>query len=60
MTNKEILDLDGKFNYLPSVIAKAKESEFEPSQKESKISVRPYRPVLPGHIWIGIEEKDPK
>lgn len=21
------------------------------------ITVRPYRPVLPGHIWIGIEEK---
>lgn len=20
-----------------------------------KITVRPYRPVLPGHIWIGIE-----
>ena len=21
-----------------------------------KITVRPYRPVLPGHLWIGIEE----
>lgn len=21
-----------------------------------KITVRPYRPVLPGHIWIGIED----
>jgi len=21
------------------------------------IVVRPYRPVLPGHIWIGIEDK---
>lgn len=21
------------------------------------ITVRPYRPVLPGHLWIGIEEK---
>ena len=21
------------------------------------ISVRPYRPVTPGHMWIGIEEK---
>lgn len=21
------------------------------------LTVRPYRPVLPGHIWIGIEEK---
>lgn len=22
------------------------------------ITVRPYRPVLPGHIWIGIEDKE--
>lgn len=21
------------------------------------VTVRPYRPVLPGHIWIGIEDK---
>jgi len=20
------------------------------------ITVRPYRPVLPGHLWIGVEE----
>ncbi|GAB4418991.1 MAG: hypothetical protein Kow002_06290 [Anaerolineales bacterium] len=25
---------------------------------EGKITVRPYRPVLPGHLWIGIEEKN--
>jgi len=23
----------------------------------NKLTVRPYRPVLPGHIWIGIEDK---
>jgi hypothetical protein len=23
-----------------------------------KVRVRPYRPVLPGHIWIGIEDKE--
>ena len=22
------------------------------------VMVRPYRPVLPGHLWIGIEEKN--
>lgn len=22
-----------------------------------KLTVRPYRPVLPGHIWIGVEDK---
>ena len=22
------------------------------------LTIRPYRPVLPGHIWIGIEDKE--
>jgi hypothetical protein len=22
-----------------------------------KVTVRPYRPVLPGHLWIGVEDK---
>jgi hypothetical protein len=26
--------------------------------EDKKITVRPYRPVLPGHIWIGIEDKN--
>ena len=25
---------------------------------EEKITIRPYRPVLPGHIWIGVEDKN--
>ena len=25
--------------------------------EEEQITVRPYRPVLPGHIWIGVEDK---
>lgn len=24
----------------------------------SKVTVRPYRPLLPGHLWIGVEEKN--
>ena len=24
----------------------------------NKLTVRSYRPVLPGHIWIGIEDKN--
>jgi len=26
--------------------------------KTGKITVRPYRPVLPGHLWIGVEENN--
>jgi hypothetical protein len=24
----------------------------------NKLTVRPYRPVLPGHIWVGVEDKN--
>jgi len=36
-------------------------SMLETNQKQmevNKLTVRPYRPVLPGHIWIGIEDKN--
>jgi len=26
--------------------------------EDKKITIRPYRPVLPGHIWIGIEDNN--
>ncbi len=35
-------------------------SMMEANQRQleiDKMTVRPYRPVLPGHIWIGIEDK---
>lgn len=33
-------------------------ASFELKIGEKKILVRPYRPVLPGHIWIGMEDKE--
>ena len=36
-------------------------SMLDKNQKQleiNKLTVRPYRPVLPGHIWIGIEDKN--
>lgn len=35
-------------------------SMLETNQRQlefNKLTVRPYRPVLPGHIWVGIEDK---
>lgn len=29
-----------------------------PVNKASGVAVRPYRPVLPGHLWIGVEEEN--
>ena len=31
-----------------------KDSHLEVEQ----ITVRPYRPVLPGHLWIGVEDQN--
>ena len=31
-----------------------KDVKFE----DKNVTVRPYRPVLPGHIWIGIEDNN--
>lgn len=36
-------------------------SMMEANQRQleiDKLTVRSYRPVLPGHIWIGVEDKD--
>jgi len=26
--------------------------------EDGKLTIRPYRSVLPGHLWIGVEEKN--
>lgn len=26
--------------------------------ENGSVTIRPYRPVLPGHLWIGVEEKN--
>lgn len=33
-------------------------SRANESPKIGKVSIRPYRPILPGHLWIGVEEKN--
>lgn len=35
-----------------------KSRQLEISVGTGKIKVRPYKPVLPGHIWIGVEDKE--
>ena len=36
----------------------ASEGGTSENLKTGKVTVRPYRPVLPGHLWIGVEEKN--
>ena len=47
----------------PSMLEQNNPRQFEPpalalGASVNKLTVRPYRPVLPGHIWIGIEDKN--
>jgi len=49
-----------KYGHIPDLCL-VHPSMLEKDQKQfdfNKLTVRPYRPVLPGHIWIGIEDKD--
>jgi hypothetical protein len=41
----------------PSMFGAEKSSTDDLAELKG-MTVRPYRPVLPGHLWIGIEEKD--
>ena len=40
----------------PSMLDASQQSQRQ--LEVNKLTVRPYRPVLPGHIWIGIEDKN--
>jgi hypothetical protein len=40
----------------PSMLDAAEQNQRQ--LEINKLTVRPYRPVLPGHIWIGIEDKN--
>lgn len=41
----------------PSMLPRDEEMDDPANQPETgKVRVRPYRPVLPGHLWIGIED----
>lgn len=49
-----------KFGRKPDLVL-VHPSMLESNQRQlevNKLTVRPYRPVLPGDIWIGIEDKE--
>lgn len=47
-----------KYGRIPDLCLVHPSMLTENSLEDKKITVRPYRPVLPGHIWIGIEDKN--
>lgn len=40
----------------PSMLGESQLETIE--QRGRQITIRPYRPVLPGHLWIGVEEEN--
>ena len=48
-----------KFNRIPDLCL-VHPSMLDAGQKQfelGKLTIRPYRPVLPGHLWIGVEDE---
>jgi hypothetical protein len=48
-----------KFGCVPDICL-VHPSMLESGQKQfevGKLTIRPYRPVMPGHLWIGVEDQ---
>jgi hypothetical protein len=49
-----------KYGRVPDLVL-VHPSMLETNQRQleiNKLTVRSYRPVLPGHVWIGIQDKE--
>jgi len=43
----------------PSMLTDTKLEAEKPALSAAEgITIRPYRPVLPGHLWIGVEDQN--
>ena len=45
-----------KYNRIPDLCLVHPSMLKDSKLDENGITVRPYRPVLPGHLWLGIED----
>ena len=52
---KAVAYYQAKYGYKPNA-ARVNPSALAAEAEIGGVSVHPYRPVLPGHIWIGMEE----
>lgn len=49
-----------KYGRVPNLVMVHPSMMTEKQMDVGTITVRPYRYILPGHIWIGIEDKEQK
>ena len=47
-----------KYGHLPDLCLVHPNMLKDIKVDEGKVTVRAYRPVLPGHIWVGVEDND--
>jgi hypothetical protein len=47
-----------KYGHIPDLCLVHPNMLIDAKLEEDGITVRPYRPVLPGHIWIGVEDEN--
>ena len=48
-----------KFGHIPDICL-VNPSMLEGGQKQfdlGKLTIRPYQPLMPGHLWIGVEDQ---
>lgn len=47
-----------KYGHLPDLCLVHPNMLKDTKMYEGKVTVRAYRPVLPGHIWVGVEDNN--
>lgn len=55
--NKAVEYYQKKFGRVPDLCLVHPSMLKDSSVDDEKITIRAYRPVLPGHIWVGVEDK---
>ena len=53
---KAIAYYQKKYNFVPDTILVHPSMVKDGTPEIKNITVRPYRPVLPDHIWLGVED----
>jgi hypothetical protein len=48
-----------KYGHAPDICLVNPGMMSEPMTQTGRIQIRPMRTVLPGHLWIGVDEKAP-
>ena len=54
--NKAAAYYQKKYGQTPNLCMVNPSMMSEKDDAETKIAIRPYQPIVPGHLWIGIDD----